>query len=165
MAITDAGTSDLAALIGSQTLLKYRGRPAWEEAGSPERAPKKAKARSEKACVYVATEQGKEGLTKVGYSEAPEQRVKALASMTGLDLDLTYVSKRMRHAVRIEGIAHRILFPFRKSRSYWIICDTEWFQVSAEMAQKAVIEAIKLARIGSRMHELGISPEKWMRDL
>jgi hypothetical protein len=101
----------------------------------------------------------------VGYSEAPVERVRVLASLSGLDLDLVYVSKRMRHAVRIEGIAHRILFPFRKSGGYAITCDTEWFHVTPGQARQAVVEATKLARAGRRMQELGISPERWMYEV
>jgi len=150
----------MAVAGGSAVIAEYRGGSTRAAPVGAESLPSKAKKRSEKASIYVAGEQGG-GLTKVGYSENPIERVGIVAAIGKMDLVLWFMTKPLRHAVRIEHIAHRILAPYQKSPNYWIGCNTEWFNVTPEVARRAVLEAIKLANACKRMRELGLSLGQW----
>ena len=98
---------------------------------------------------------------KIGLSGEPSERVKALASDSGLDLDLLYQTPRMKLAAQVEEFAHRILRPYRKEQSYAMVCNTEWFNVPEAKAISAVQEAIRLVKAACRLREIGVTLGQW----
>jgi hypothetical protein len=89
------------------------------------------------------------GLTKVGMSRRPENRVRIIAAASGVAVRLQHATDDHVDASLIEAAAHRLLDAKRRAG--------EWFDVSVEEAISAVESAVALIE---EQRAEGLLPER-----
>ena len=107
--------------------------------------------------VYVIHNQ-EFGITKIGISDDPYNRMGALSAECGCELTLCFHSDPLDDALRYERLAHNVLASKRKKG--------EWFNISPEEAIKVVTDIIKDAETDPILaqHRIGTSISKIAKD-